>query len=76
MLGRLEMDVDQCIEKYIKFMKSVFDENLRPFYLRWIWGPRAQFDSAELERAIKELTAYDHPEREPFDDTANRHCRV
>ncbi|KAG4433973.1 hypothetical protein IFR05_010553 [Cadophora sp. M221] len=53
MLGRLEMDVDDCIAAYKALMKAVFEkkQNFLPVGLRGMI--KSKFSSEELERAIK-----------------------
>jgi len=77
MLGRLEMDVDECISAYCELMKTVFNEKLR-------WTPfsltakiKAQFDSTKLESAIKKvITSHNASEADLFNDGIERGCRV
>lgn len=71
MLGRLEMDLDQCIKAYTKLMKSIFDA--KPTWSFWLFRIRAQFDSAKLASAFKKAIKSG---TEPFNDKANRHCKV
>ena len=61
MLGRLQMDVDECISKYKNIMKKVFEEKSGwfPISLKnwlpisWTGGIKAQFDSKRLQGAMK-----------------------
>ena len=52
MLGRLEMDVDECISAYIDLMKDVFEEKSR-FPVGWSGRAQPQFDSKKLKGAIE-----------------------
>jgi hypothetical protein len=44
MLGRLEMDVDECISAYTALMKTVFDEESRRLPVSWTGRTKAQLD--------------------------------
>jgi hypothetical protein len=48
MLGRLEMQIDACIEAFIKISELVFQKPQ-------IEATRAKFDAKELERAVQDL---------------------
>jgi hypothetical protein len=53
MLGRLRMDVDRCIDVYIAMMDKVLKKNHLPIKING--KVQARFDTAELERAIKQV---------------------
>lgn len=55
MLGRLEMDVNECITEYKTLMRTVFEkkEGLGPVFLNGIIKPR--FSSKLLEDVIKRV---------------------
>lgn len=55
MLGRLEMDVDECISAYNKLMQNVFDEKSSWLPVGWTGATRARFDSKRLKTAIEEV---------------------
>jgi hypothetical protein len=77
MLGRLEMDVDECITAYTGLMKNVFEtqNSWRP--ADWSGKIRAKFDTAKLEMAIREvITSYGATETDLFNDGVERGCRV
>lgn len=88
MLGRLEMDVDECIVAYKALMKSVFEKKKNLITLSFRGVIRPQFSSEVLENAIKSVikarrdgpgqTAI--PVDEPFhierQDEDSRRCRV
>jgi hypothetical protein len=77
MLGRLEMDVDDCISRYTDLMKDVFGKQARRIPLSWRGGIRARFDSTRLETAIKEVMAdRGISESERLNDQKPRGCRV
>lgn len=55
MLGRLEMDVDECISAYSRLMESVFEEKAHSLPIGWRGKIKAQFDSTRLSHAIEEV---------------------
>ncbi|KAF7164517.1 hypothetical protein CNMCM6106_001035 [Aspergillus hiratsukae] len=55
MLGRLEMDVDECIAAYTDLAADVFGEKLSRFPVNIKGGVKPRFDSARLESAIKKV---------------------
>ncbi|PVI04734.1 phospholipase, patatin family protein, partial [Periconia macrospinosa] len=57
MLGRLEMDVDECITAYNDLMRKVFGEKLHRVPVNLAGDVNPQFDSATLERAIRGVIA-------------------
>lgn len=77
MLGRLEMDIDECILAYSRLIKTVFDEKSSRLPFGWRGKIKAQFNSARLESAIKEIiTSRGLPEAVFFNDGTTRGCRV
>lgn len=77
MLGRLEMDVDECIAAYTKLMKTVFEKQSSQFAINWSGNINARFDTAKLESAIKDVvTSHGAKETDLFNDGAERGCRV
>jgi hypothetical protein len=55
MLGRLEMDVDECISAYNKLIKAVSEEKSSWLPVSWMGRTTAQFDSNRLRSAIEEV---------------------
>lgn len=56
MLGRLEMDVDECIDAYSDLAAVVvFGERLRSIPINFKGDITARFDSAKLESAIQKV---------------------
>lgn len=53
MLGRLEMDVDECISAYTKLMGTVFEKKTHSRALSFSGDVQAQFDSNKLRSAIE-----------------------
>lgn len=52
MLGRLEMDVDECIDAYSDLAAAVFGEKLSSIPITVKGDIKARFDLAKLESAI------------------------
>lgn len=74
MLGRLKMDIDECILAYSELMRTIFDNKLS-------WLPKlqtgSQFDSAKLESAIKRvITSHGASETALFNDKDQWTCGV
>jgi hypothetical protein len=77
MLGRLEMDVDECITAYTKLIKSVFETKIRWSPAGWTGKINARFDATKLETAIKEvINRQGMKEADLFNDGVERGCRV
>lgn len=78
MLGRLELDVDRCIEFYSKLVKTVFEHRSSYCGIGFSGSIRARYSSRVLEGAIKTvLRACRIPEDEPFyDQRRNMRCKV
>ena len=77
MLGRLEMDVDECITAYNDLAEAVFVEKLSsiPFNVKGKVKPR--FDSAKLESAIRNVVAQSGAsEMDLLNDGTERGCRT
>ena len=53
MLGRLKMDVDECITAYTTLSDQIFQKKRHRVTLRG--HIQGRFDSDELERVIKEI---------------------
>jgi len=77
MLGRLEMDVDECISAYTDLMKTVFDEKSSWLPMSWTGMVKAQFDSKKLKNAIDEAVAsHGASKSDLFNGGNHRGCRV
>ncbi|RDW92542.1 hypothetical protein BP5796_01936 [Coleophoma crateriformis] len=82
MLGRLEMDVDQCITAYSDLAAVVFGEKLNrmPFNIQAQVQPR--FDSAKLKTTVQKVIAEskvaqnDASETELLNDKIERGCKT
>jgi hypothetical protein len=84
MLGRLEMDVDECITAFRETMQTVFEKKTKTLFpLSLLGDVRARFSSKTLEEAIKNVISSRHGLREDdpmydqlADKDASRKCRV
>jgi len=77
MLGRLEMDVDECISAYSKLMETVFNEKSSSLPVSWTGRTKARFDSKKLKDAIEDvITRYGASKTELFNNGNHRGCRV
>ena len=77
MLGRLEMDVDECIAVYTELMGSIFGhaEHRLPVNLKGNVQPR--FNAENLKQAvIGILERKNIPMDEMLDDGKSRSCRM
>lgn len=77
MLGRLKMDVDECIATYSDLVAAVFGEKLRsiPFNMKGTVKPR--FDLVKLESAIRKVvTQSGASEIDLLNDKTERECRT
>ena len=77
MLGRLEMDVDECITAYSDLAASVFGEkrNRIPFNIKG--KVQQRFDSAKLESAIRKVVVGSGGlEKDLLNDGTERGCRT
>jgi len=77
MLGRLEMDVDECITAYSDLAEAVFSQKMSrlPFNLKG--KVKAQFDSSKLEKAIGDtMKRAGISETALLNDGAERGCKT
>lgn len=74
MLGRLEMDVDECIEAYASMFETIFSKKGLPVNM---WGKiKGRFDSSILKDCIRKiLTERGLSEGELLNDGKER-CKV
>lgn len=74
MLGRLEMDVDECIDTYTRMFTSIFGKRGLP--VNQLGNIKGRFDSIALEECVRDiLKQRGRPETEPFYDGKER-CKV
>lgn len=77
MLGRLEMDVDECIEAYTELMKTVFSGKSSRLPIDLKGKVKARFDSTKLRSAILSvMVKRGFSETDRFNDGVARGCRV
>jgi hypothetical protein len=77
MLGRLEMDVDECIGAYSDLAAAVFGEKLSSIPVNIKGGLKARFDSAKLESAIRKVVEDSGASNQDlFNDGIERGCRT
>jgi hypothetical protein len=77
MLGRLEMDVDECISAYVELTKAIFEQKLRSLPVGGTGKIKPQFDSRKLKHAIMEVIArYGATATELFNDGRERGSKV
>lgn len=77
MLGRLAMDVDECISAYVELMKTVFEAKSSSFPISFFGQTKARFDSSKLKAAIvKVITRHGACETDLFNDGKERGCKV
>ncbi|KAJ5369811.1 uncharacterized protein N7496_005903 [Penicillium cataractarum] len=80
MLGRLEMDVSECIKAYITLSKEIFEKSAW-FPLKRNLDVNDRFDSAALERCIRDIVKKNigegkNPDVELLNDGSKRNCKV
>lgn len=77
MLGRLEMNVDQCIAAYSDLAKTVFEKKLSSLPFNFKGKVKSRFDSGKLEAAVlKAITQSGAAKDELFNDGKERGCRT
>ena len=77
MLGRLEMDVDKCIEAYGELAKEVFGERLSSIPFSFTGKVKSRFDSLKLENAIGKIVRKNGASADDlFNDDKDRGCRT
>lgn len=77
MLGRLEMDVDECIGAYSDLAAAVFGGKLSSIPVNVKGNVKARFDSAKLESAIRKVVEDSGASNEDlFNDGTERGCRT
>ncbi|OBT93612.2 hypothetical protein VE01_08085 [Pseudogymnoascus verrucosus] len=77
MLGRLEMDVDECITAYSNLAAAIFSEKISQVPVNIKGKIKPRFDSAKLESAIRKAVAQSGvSETDLFNDGTERGCRT
>lgn len=59
MLGRLEMDVDECISAYVDLMRTIFEHTLNSVRFSFTGRIKPKFDSGKLRDAITKVVEHD-----------------
>ena len=77
MLGRLKMDIEECISSYIELIKTVFGRKSSPYPVIWRGNTKGRFDSLKLKVAVEKVIAqYGSSKQELLDNGHARGCRV
>lgn len=77
MLGRLEMDVGECITAYTRLIKDVFEEKAHRTPFSWSGRVQARFDSGKLKTAVEGvITGQGYSPTDLFNDKKPRGCKV
>lgn len=67
MLGRLKMDIDDCIDAYVELVKDVFGERSHSAPITLSGRLQSRFDSKKLKGAIEQvLCKHNIPLKTPF----------
>jgi hypothetical protein len=75
MLGRLEMDVGECIDTYTNMFKTIFGKKGLP--VNMLGKIKGRFDSIVLEECIRGiLEERGLSEAEPLSNGKDRGCKV
>jgi hypothetical protein len=77
MLGRLELDVDECIDAYSNLAAEVFGKKLRSIPVNFRGDITARFDSAKLKIAIQKVVEDSGGSKQVLlNDGAERECKT
>lgn len=77
MIGRLEMDVDECIDAYVHFAETVFGDTLSSIATNAKRDVEVRFDSAKLDSAIRNMIENSNASRDGwFNDGMEQGCRT
>ena len=75
MLGRLQMDVQPCIDAYSELSRRIFSKKGIP--VDWRGNINGRYKASELEDAVKKIVKDSGlPEDAPLNDGKDRGCRV
>lgn len=75
MLGRLQMDIQPCIDAYSELSRRIFSTRGLP--VDWRGHVNGRYKASELEDAVKEIIRDSgSPEDAPLADGKDRGCRV
>jgi len=76
MLGRLMMDVDECITAYKSMFENIFEKRKHNLPINLRGKVQARFDSKILMESIKEIVKSKAFEGDRFNADGERNCRV
>lgn len=77
MLGRLEMDVDECITAYVDLMRTIFEHTLNSLRFGFTGKIKPKFDSGKLRDAITKVAEHrDGSETGLLNDGKEGGCKV
>lgn len=77
MLGRLQMNVDDCIAAYSGLAATVFGEKLRTLPINIKGQVKPRFDSAKLDVAVRKVvTQGGGSDTDLLNDGTERGCRA
>lgn len=76
MLGRLEMDVDECIAAYIELAEAVFGKKRSVLPFNRKGKVKGRFDSTKVENAIQKVVRSKVNEADLLNDGVDRGCRT
>lgn len=75
MLGRLKLDIDECIDAYLSLSARVFQKKRHRVTVKG--NIQGRFDSEELERAVREVvTMCGLSEDALLKDVSDNTCKV
>ncbi len=75
MLGRLQMDIQPCIDAYSDLSRRIFSKKGIP--VDWRGHVKGRYPASELEKAVKKIiNGSGLPEDTLLDDGKGRGCRV
>ena len=75
MLGRLQMDIQTCIDAYSELSRDVFSKKSLPVDLRG--NVKGRFKASKLEKALKKIIEQSgYPKDAPFNNGKDSGCRV
>jgi hypothetical protein len=78
MIGRLEMDVSDCIKAYISMFSRIFEKKAHWLSFNWKGNLQARFDSNVLRQCIVEIVTSrpNLTETTRFNDGTKRSCHT
>ena len=75
MLGRLQMDIQPCIDAYSELSRSIFSKSGLP--VNWRGHVKGRYNASDLENAVRKMIrTLGLPEDTPLNDGEDRGSRV